>query len=75
MVDGSGACWFGAPGFEVLAVVDHGVELEVEVETPARPVGCAECGTQARPKDRRWVTVRDAPAGGRPVRVRWRKRI
>lgn len=27
------------------------------------------------PKDRRWVTLRDVPAGRRLVRVRWRKRI
>ncbi len=75
MVEGSGACWFGAPGFSVLDVIDTGVELIVEVETTATVVGCVGCGTRARPKDRRWVTVRDAPAGGRPVRVRWRKRI
>jgi transposase len=75
VVEGSGACWFGAPGFTVLAVIDDGHELVVEVETTATVVGCAACGTRARAKDRRWVTLRDAPAGGRPVRVRWRKRI
>ncbi len=75
MSEGSGACWFGAPGFVVLDVIDRDVELVVEVETTATIVGCAACGTRARAKDRRWVTVRDAPAGGRPVRVRWRKRI
>lgn len=72
--DGSGACWFGASGFEVLDVID-GVELVVEVQTTAGPVGCSGCGTRARAKDRRWVTLRDAPAGGRPVLVRWRKRV
>ena len=51
--------------FEVLGVVDDGAELVVEVETTARAVGCSECGTRARAKDRRWVTLRDAPAGGR----------
>ncbi len=75
MVEGSGACWFGAPGFVVLDVIEVGDELVVEVETTATVVGCSSCGTRARAKDRRWVTVRDAPAGGRPVRVRWRKRI
>lgn len=75
MVEGSGACWFGAPGFVVLGVIDDGVELVVEVETTATVVGCSACGTRARPKDRRWVVVRDAPSGGRPVLVRWRKRI
>jgi transposase len=75
VVDGSGACWFGAPGFEVLGVVEDGGEVVVEVETTATVVGCGACGSRARPKDRRWVTVRDAPAGDRAVRVRWRKRI
>ena len=74
-MEGTGACWFGAPGFVVLDVMEDGMELVVEVETTATVVGCGVCGRRARPKDRRWVTVRDAPAGGRPVRVRWRKRI
>jgi transposase len=42
-------------------------------ESTARAVGCSECGTRARAKDHRWVTVRDAPAGSWPVRVRWRR--
>jgi transposase len=75
VVEGSGACWFGAPGFVVLAVIDDGHELVVEVETTATVVGCGGCGSRARAKDRRWVTLRDAPAGGRPVRVRWHKRV
>ena len=75
MGEGSGACWFGAPGFEVLGVFDTGVEVVVEVETTATVVGCVACGTRARPKDRRWVTLRDAPAGSRAVLVRWRKRV
>jgi transposase len=74
--DGSAsALWFGATGFEVLEVGFDGIELRVDVETNARVVGCTSCGTRAVPKDRRWVTLRDTPAGGRPVRVRWRKRI
>ena len=75
MVDGSAALWFGASGFEVLDVCEVGAELVVEVETTAMIVGCASCGSRARPKDRRWVTLRDAPSGLRPVRVRWRKRV
>ena len=74
MVEGS-ALWFGAGGFELLAAADDGVELVVEVETARAVVGCASCGTRAVPKDRRWVTLRDAPAGTRAVRVRWRKRV
>lgn len=76
MADGSAAAlWFGATGFEVLEVGVDGIELTVAVETTATAVGCSRCGTRAVPKDRRWVTLRDAPAGARPVRVRWRKRI
>ena len=74
MVDGT-ALWFGAAGFDVLDVVDDGVELVVEVETSPALVGCSGCGTRAVAKDRRWVTLRDVPAGRRFVRVRWRKRI
>ncbi len=33
MVEGSAALWFGASGFEVLDVVDDGVELVVAVQT------------------------------------------
>ena len=75
MVEGSPALWFGASGFEILDVVDDGVELVVSVQTTATFVGCPSCGTRARPKDRRWVTLRDAPSGDRAVRLRWRKRI
>lgn len=76
MADGSGgAHWFGAPGFVLLDVRDDEVEVVVEVETTATFVGCEGCGTRARAKDRRWVTVRDAPSAGRPVLVRWRKRV
>jgi len=75
VVEGSAAAWFGAPGFSVLSVADDGVELVVEVETEATVVGCSTCGTRARAKDRRWVSLRDAPTGDRAVRVRWRKRI
>lgn len=75
MGDGSGALWFGAPGFEVLDVAVSDAELVVEVQTTATVVGCRGCGSRARAKDRRWVTVRDAPVGDRAVLVRWRKRI
>ena len=75
MGDGSSALWFGAPGFEVLEVAESDVELVVAVETTATLVGCSGCGTRARAKDRRWVTLRDAPSANRQVLVRWRKRI
>lgn len=75
MGDGSGALWFGAAGFEVLGVAVSDVELTIEVQTSAVVVGCVGCGTRARAKDRRWVSLRDAPVGERAVLVRWRKRI
>jgi transposase len=75
VVEGRAALWFGASGFGVLDVVDDGVELEVQIQTVAAAVGCSTCGTRARPKDRRWVTRRDAPSGDRAVRLRWRKRV
>ena len=72
---GDGSAWFGASGFEVLDIAEHERELVVSVQTTATVVGCRGCGSRARPKDRRWATIRDAPAAGRAVRVRWRKRI
>ena len=45
------------------------------MQTTAAVEGCSSCGTRATPKDRRWVTLRDAPSGDRAVRLRWRKRI
>jgi len=73
--DGSSALWFGAAGFEVLEVARSDGELVIDVQTTATLVGCAACGTRARAKDRRWVTLRDAPTGDLAVLVRWHKRI
>lgn len=74
-MDGSSAIWFGAPNFRVLDVADDGVELTIAIESTATVVGCSSCGTRAKPKDRRWVSLRDAPASGRAVQLRWRKRV
>ena len=65
----------GLPGFRLLEVNEMGGELEYLVETTPALVGCATCGTVARPKDRREVVVRDLAQGDRPVRIRWRKRV
>jgi transposase len=73
--DSSVVVWFSAPGFRQLAAVEVDGELVVDVETTLVRVGCRWCGVPARPKDRRWVSVRDAPAGDRPVVLRWRKRV
>src|SRR6478672_501321 len=63
------------PGFEVLSTEMIDGEWHVGIATPRDLVGCAECGAVARVKDRRTVTVRDLPAAGVPVVIRWRKRI
>jgi hypothetical protein len=47
------AALFGLDGFVVLAAADAGGELEMLVETTADLVGCPECGTVVRAKDRR----------------------
>ncbi|WP_395729245.1 ISL3 family transposase [Nakamurella sp.] len=66
---------FGMPGFEVCSTEMVDGEWYVAIETPRDLVGCGECGAVARVKDRRTVTVRDLPAAGVPVVIRWRKRI
>lgn len=75
MGDGTSALWFGARNFRVLSVVDDGCELTVAVESTVTVTGCSACGTRAKPKDRRWVALRDAPSGDRAVVVRVRRRI
>ena len=76
MGDGSGGvCWFSAPGFMVVGIDDSAHDVVVEVETTDRRAACRSCGVFAKVKDRRTVTLRDAPAGGRPVSIRWRKRV
>jgi Transposase and inactivated derivatives len=73
-VDGSSAIWFGAPNFRVLDVVDDGHEVTISLESTLTVTGCAACGTRAKPKDRRWVGLRDAPSGDRAVVLRvWRR--
>ena len=66
---------FGMPGFEVCSTEMVDGEWYVGIETLRDLVGCGECGAVARVKDRRTVTVRDLPAAGVPVVIRWRKRI
>jgi transposase len=62
-------------GFALVSTEELDGELVTVIETTEVVSGCPECGTVARPKDRRIVTLRDLPAGGRPVRLAWRKRI
>jgi transposase len=69
------AALLGLAGFEVLAAVEVGGEVEVLVETAAQPVACPRCGVIAMAKDRRPVWVRDLPVGGRQVVICWVKRI
>lgn len=76
MVDGieSDVVLLGISGFRVRAVVESEGELWVGVETTTEVMGCPDCGTKAKSKGRRKTMVRDLPAGGRPVRLVWRKR-
>jgi hypothetical protein len=76
-VDGDGsptAVLLGLDGFHVLAAAEVAGEVEL-VETSAAVTGCPACGVIAMAKDRRAVTVRDLPLGGRPVVLVWHKRI
>jgi len=68
---------FGALGLEVTGVEEVLGEVVVRVQSPdGQRVFCAGCGLRARSKGRREVVLRDAPGGdGRPVRVRWNKRV
>jgi len=63
----------GLPEVHVLGV-DPGPPLLIEVETTARVVGCALCGSIAVGKGRRVVELVDLPAFGCSTRLRWRKR-
>jgi hypothetical protein len=69
------AALFGLAGFEILAAVEVGGELELLVQTTADLVGCPARGAVARAKDRRPTWVRDLPLAGRAVVVCWVKRI
>jgi len=64
----------GMEGFVVLSQSEEGGELYVLVETTANVAGCPSCGVKATGHGRSVVQVRDLPAGGRPVRLVWRKR-
>ena len=64
----------GMEGFVVLSQSEEGGEVWVLVETTADVTGCPSCGVKATGHGRSVVQVRDLPAGGRPVRLVWRKR-
>ncbi len=66
---------FGMDGFRVLAADDHDGELNVLVEFEREDAPCPGCGTfSTTVKERPVVRLTDAPSGGRPVVVFWRKR-
>jgi transposase len=76
MVERSGdaTALLGMEGFVVLSTTEEEGELYLLVETTADVVGCRRCGVPATGHGRSVVEVRDLPAGGRPVRLVWRKR-
>lgn len=67
---------FGIEGVHVLDVTtrDDGT-IMLDVESDADLTGCPDCGVVAVGHGRRVQVLHDAPCFGRPVRVRWRKRI
>ena len=76
MGDGSGdaSALLGMDGFVVCSQTEEDGELWVLVETAADVAACSGCGVRATGHGRSVVQVRDLPAGGRPVRLVWRKR-
>ena len=65
----------GLAGLDVIGVVrDDGGGLVVTVESTPEVMGCRACGVVAHAHGRVEVDLVDAPAMGRPVRIRWRKR-
>ena len=49
--------------------------LVLDVESDADLTGCPDCAVVAVGHARRVQVLHDAPCFGRPVRVRWRKRV
>lgn len=76
MVDRSGdaSALLGMDGFVVLSQTEEDGELWVLVEKRADVAGCPSCGVRATGHRRSELGIRDLPAGGRPVRLVWRKR-
>ena len=63
----------GLPDVRVLGVEDGDGPLRIHVEVPVGVMGCAQCGTRARVKERPVVELVDLPCFGRPTRLVWRK--
>jgi hypothetical protein len=61
----------GLPGFRVLDVVEHDVEVVIRVVTTASRAFCRACGGRAESQDRMRVDVRDLACFGRPARLVW----
>ncbi|MHB1504702.1 MAG: transposase family protein [Acidimicrobiales bacterium] len=76
MSNGSGdaSALLGMDGFVVISQTEEDGELWVLVETTGDVARCASCGVRATGHGRSVIQVRDLPAGGRPVRLVWRKR-
>ncbi len=67
---------FGVDGVHVVAAKqrEDGV-LVLDVETDQTLAGCGSCGVVATGHGRRVHRLHDAPCLGRPVLIRWWKRV
>ena len=76
MSDGIGLAevLLGLPGFRVLDVVEHEVEVVITIESTVTWSHCRTCGGRAEPQDRMPVDIRDLACFGRPARLVWIKR-
>jgi hypothetical protein len=66
---------FAIDGIHVIAVRAVGGMFVLDVEIDRCLTGCPRCGVLAHSQGRRVHEVADAPAFGRPVRLRWSKRL
>lgn len=65
--------WLGLPGLHVIAVHHDDQGVVVTAASEHTEQGCPSCGVLAKVHDTRSVTLIDAPAMGRPMRLRWAK--
>lgn len=65
----------GVSGIHITSVAEAATGLIVHVETDQTMSGCPACGVVAVGHGRRRIRLRDIPCFGRPVQLRWAKRL